>query len=29
MAIASQTDETDTDEAWDSIMANLTRPNYP
>jgi hypothetical protein len=28
-AIASQTDETDTDEAWDSIMANLRRPDYP
>ena len=29
MAIASRTDETDTDEAWDSIMANLRRPDYP
>ena len=27
MAIASQTDETDTDEIWDSIMANLRRPD--
>jgi hypothetical protein len=25
MAIASRTDETDTDEAWDSVMANLRR----
>jgi hypothetical protein len=25
MAIASRTDETDTDEGWDSVMANLTR----
>jgi hypothetical protein len=29
LAIASQTDETDTDEAWDSVMANLRRPDYP
>jgi hypothetical protein len=28
-AIASRTDETDTDEAWDSIMASLRRPDYP
>jgi hypothetical protein len=27
MAIASRTDETDTDEAWDSVMANLRRPD--
>ena len=26
-AIASRTDETDTDEAWDSVMANLRRPD--
>jgi hypothetical protein len=25
LAIASRTDETDTDEAWDSVMANITR----
>ena len=29
LAIASRTDETDTDEAWDSIMASLRRPDYP
>ena len=29
MAIASRTDETETDEMWDEIMANLRRPDYP
>jgi hypothetical protein len=30
LAIASQTDETDDDdELWESVMANLRRPEYP
>ena len=27
LTIASKTDETDTDEGWDSVMANLRRPD--